>query len=266
MNATATLTASNNARINRARLWYAPHPHLRTVSAAMAACNTAERISSAQQPDPESSEQSLFVAMHTCAYRATARARSPATPPAEREKWTIRWQTIRGHIVERNLGLAHSMVGRFSRARVDHDDLLSEAMFGLVRAVDRYNPWRGYRFSTYACNVIIRALMRRSRNQGRYQQRFPLLDAECFEHPRRDDSDDDLYLERLKRAVNRNAGALTDIESRVLAKRFPSNADSPLTFRQISRVIGLSRERVRQIEGIALRKLRTALRADPLLR
>jgi RNA polymerase primary sigma factor len=265
MNATATQATAAMTGINRSRLWYAPHPHLRSATAATDACRTADRISAGPKPDPASNEQSLFLAMHTCAYRATGRSRAPAAPPAEREQWTARWQTIHGHIVERNLGLAHSMVGRFSRARVDHDDLLSEAMFGLVRAVDRYNPWRGYRFSTYACNVIIRALMRRFRNQGRYQQRFPLLDTESFDRPKGVDSDDGLYIERLKWAVKRNAAALTEVESRVLAKRFPSNADSPLTFRQISKVIGLSRERVRQIEGIALRKLRMALQADPVL-
>ena len=265
MNATAMQATTGMTRINRSRLWYAPNPHLKSATAAMDACRAADWVSAGQQPDPHASEQSLFVAMHTCAYRVTARTRAPATLPAERERWTARWQMIRGHIVERNLGLAHSMVGRFNRSRVDHDDLLSEAMFGLVRAVDRYNPWRGYRFSTYACNVIIRALMRRFRNQSRYQQRYPLLDAEHYDHSGLDDSDNDLYLERLKRVVKRNAGALTDIESKVLAKRFPSNADSPLTFRQISKVVGLSRERVRQIEGAALRKLRQALMEDPVL-
>jgi RNA polymerase primary sigma factor len=157
------------------------------------------------------------------------------------------------------------MIARFRAKGFDRDDLLSEALFALARAVDRFDPWRGFRFSTYACNVIIRALMRRCRNQITYQQRFPLLEAECYDHPEKPDSDGALYLERLNRAVRHNTGELTDVESRVLAKRFPSNNDSPMTFREISKVIGLSRERIRQIEGVALQKLRTALLTDSLL-
>ena len=265
MRTTPTKATSSKAGIDRSRMWYASHPHLRRPSAALDASSAAERISTGRLPTQNADEQSLFVAMHTCAYRVTARKGNRATPPAEREQWTARWQTIRSHIVERNMGLAHSMVSRFKAGRPDHDDLLSEALFALVRAVDRFNPWRGFRFSTYACNVIIRALMRRCRSQVTYQQRFPLLEAECYDHPERPDSDGALYLERLKRAVRHNTGELTDVESRVLAKRFPSNNDSPMTFREISKVIGLSRERIRQIEGVALQKLRTVLLADSLL-
>ncbi len=265
MNATRRHASSTRSGTDGSRLWYAPHPHLKTAPAAREACKVAEWVSSGRLPDPELNEQSLFVAMHTCAYRAYPRAGRSATPPAERQNWVAHWQTLRSHIVERNLGLAHSMLGRFKASRADHDDLLSEAMFALVRAVDRYNPWRGYRFSTYACNVIIRALMRRCRHQLLYQRRFPLLDAECSDQPEKSAADTEVYLERLRRAVRCNAGKLTDVEAKVLARRFPANASSPMTFREISRVVGLSRERIRQIEGVALSKLRLALMGDPVL-
>jgi RNA polymerase sigma factor (sigma-70 family) len=204
--------------------------------------------------------------MHSCAYRAVVRAGGRAIPRADREAWLARWQTIRSLIVERNLGLVHSMVGRFNSAHVDSEDLLSEAMYGLVRAVDRYNPWRGYQFSTYACNVIIRALMRRSRIQTVHRSRFPLVETESCERPDRPDPGAGLYLERLRGVMKHNRGELNNVESTVLSKRFPTNNASPMTFREISKVVGLSRERIRQIEHTAILKLRTALLADPLIR
>jgi RNA polymerase primary sigma factor len=167
--------------------------------------------------------------------------------------------------VAENLGLAYTMIARFRTKDFDHDDLLSEAMFALARAVDRFNPWRGFRFSTYACNVIARALIRRGKAQMRYRRLFPLQSEGLFDRVERGTEEADVYLERLRRAVACNLGGLTEMESTVLAKRFPANRDTSLTFRQIGRVVGLSKERVRQIQGVALTKLREVLRMDPLL-
>jgi len=76
-----------------------------------------------------------------------------------------RWQIIRDHIAAKNVGLAHMISRKFRLGAVDEDDLLSEGMCALGRAIDRFNPWRGFRFSTYACNVVRRALLRRSKGE-----------------------------------------------------------------------------------------------------
>jgi len=81
----------------------------------------------------------------------------------------------------------------------------------------------------------------------------------------RPDADVGIYVERLRRAMDRNLGDLTEMESRVLQSRFPVDRASPQTFRQIGKIVGLSKERVRQIQNVALHKLRDALRTDPLL-
>ncbi|MBI4581736.1 MAG: sigma-70 family RNA polymerase sigma factor [Planctomycetes bacterium] len=243
-------------------LWYAPDRRLRTKHAADQAIRVAEQIGSADGPQETLGEEVLFVSLHTCAFQVNRRA----ARPAERTRWTRRWETIREYIVQRNLGLVYSMIGRFSTRRTDEDDLLSDAMLALTRAADRFNPWRGYRFSTYACNVIARALMRRGKRETNYRRLFPVQHDVSFERADTPaDLGSDLYVERLRSVLDNNLGALTEIESRILAQRFPASREGKLTFQEIGNAVGLSKERVRQIQNVALSKLREVLTGDPIL-
>ena len=243
-----------------------PDRRIRTPAAAAATVAIADWISGRRQPKTEPSEQQLFAGLHTCAYRARGRPRGKQVPQAQRIEWVRRWQIFREYIVERNLGLVYSMIGRFGSKKVDEDDLLSDAMLGLTRAVDRFNPWKGYRFSTYACNVIARALMRRGKRERHYRQLFPVQFDASFERPEPvPDSQRDLYVERLHRVLDGNLGELTDLESRILARRFPNGRANRQTFQEIADTVGLSKERVRQIQNIALGKLRSVLDEDPVL-
>lgn len=246
-------------------LWYAPSATIRTKVASRDAIQLADRIRSIEQA-PVPDEQELFIALHTAAYQASRPANQRRSAKAERDAWTERWEVIREYIVEQNLGLVYSMIGRFGSRHMDEDDLQSEAMFALSRAVDRFNPWRGYKFSTYACNVIARALMRRGKQETHYRRVFPVQHDMSFERPESmPDLDAGLYLERLHRVLDGNLGELTDLETRILSHRFPPEHEPRLTFQEIGNAIGLSKERVRQIQNIALIKLRGVLDLDPVL-
>jgi len=263
--ATSVIQTRRPAERGVRRLWYVPDPRLRTLAASRRAIEIADWVRAEQRSTPRPDEGTLFVALHTCAYRASRPARGRAPTHRQRRRWARRWHLIREYIVTENLGLVYTMIARFRAKGFDHDDLLSEALFALARAVDRFNPWRGFRFSTYACNVIARALMRRGKIQSRYRQFFPVQFEGLFDRIERVDASGDIYIERVKRAMAFNLGDLTEMESRILAKRFPVDRGPPLTFRQIGKVVGLSKERVRQIQNAALVKLREALRSDPLL-
>ena len=144
--------------------------------------------------------------------------------------------------------------------------MLSEASMVLSRSVERFNPWMGYRFSTYACNAIARALLRVSRRETRYHDLFPVQHDTTLERPvERPDAEMQLRVDRLSRALNENLGALTELEQRVLNQRFPLGQSNKRTFRQIGASVGLSKERIRQIQNVALRKLRQVLTQDPVL-
>lgn len=212
-------------------------------------------------------ESDLFVAMHTCSYHASRKQGEGKLSARDRRAWLARREVIRDYIVQQNVGLAYSMVGRFTSNVVDQDALLSDAMYSLVRAVDRFNPFKGYRFSTYACNSIARLLMRLCKKELKHRRRFPIQHEETHEQPvDLDDPRTELYVERLNRVLSENLGGLTQLETEVIAQRFPGDEQQPRqTFKEIADAVGLSKERVRQIQNTALRKLREVLDRDPLL-
>jgi RNA polymerase primary sigma factor len=214
----------------------------------------------------DADEQVLFKALRTCARLAGRGNTRQLSEPPRSVLWEERWQAVRSYIVEKNMGLAYSVVHRVGSRKVNEDDLLSDALLGLTRAVDQFNPWKGYRFSTYACTVIARDLMRRCKRETSYRKLFPVQHEVTLERPpAKPDTGTELYVERLQRVLDGNTGNLTELESRILSQRFPEDPESRLTFLEIGATVGLSKERVRQIQNIALDKLRKVLDEDPVL-
>jgi RNA polymerase primary sigma factor len=161
--------------------------------------------------------------------------------------------------------LAYAMTKRFRCREVEWDDMRSEALLALVRAVEGFNPWWGYRFSTYACNVVARALIHLGRKAVKYRTRFPVERESWLEEIDQGDAGVELYVDRLNQALDQNLAELSERETLVLGWRFPKDGTSGLTLGQVGEAIGLSKERVRQIQDRALGKLRAVLAADPAL-
>lgn len=253
---------------NPANLWYVPDRRIRRTSAAREAIRLADRLLNNESPEESLDEQALFVAMHTCAYQTVRNARRINHACEEARAWAQRWRVIRDYLVDRNMGLVYAMQQRFAvgPTHFDCDDLLSEGMFGLVRAVERFNPWRGFKFSTYACHAITRAMVRQRQYEGLYHERFIVQHDVALDRAKEDeDFAKELYIERLKRVLRENTSELSVWEARILAQRFPPNTQRRRTLKEIGRNYGVSKERVRQIERQALSKIRTALDEDVLL-
>jgi RNA polymerase primary sigma factor len=62
-------------------------------------------------------------------------------------------------MIEAHLGLVHAVAGRYRGSGVAHEDLVQEGTIGLVRAVEKFDPDRGLKFSTYAVWWIWKALI-----------------------------------------------------------------------------------------------------------
>ncbi len=217
----------------------------------------------------------LFKQLHFSGYKlSTIYKRASARPTRklrdEFSRWVQRYNLIRTRVIEANLGLVYDMIGRTRFEALDRDELTSEGMMALLRAADTFDPWRGFRFSTYACNAIIRAFSRaalmdskrRSKVAGPYDVEFERSDA--LETSRTDQQA--LFTERLGQILDLDNADLTDVEKNVLARRFPFDDDKPrLTLEDIGRRMRVSKERVRQIQLSAIAKLRRAIRNDPVL-
>jgi RNA polymerase sigma-B factor len=73
---------------------------------------------------------------------------------------------LRDKLVASHLGLAHQLARRFANRGELHDDLVQVASIALIKAVDRFEPERGVRFSTFAVKCIVGELKRHFRDRG----------------------------------------------------------------------------------------------------
>lgn len=168
---------------------------------------------------------------------------------------------MHNRITEKNLGLVYKMIsGIHYPGKLDEKDIESEGLFALVRAVNHFNPWRGFKFSTYACNVIVRAICKNVKSQFKRRARFPsFIEAKnTFDSP---SSESDLssdntefLLEEIPRvlAIPR---ILEQVDIEILRMRYCEDK----TLKQVGRKIKYSKERVRQRERVALNELRLIL-------
>lgn len=217
----------------------------------------------------------LFKRMHYCGYRMSKMwDRLESLNQEERRDylgWFEQYTRIRDRIVAANVGLVFSMLSKRRFTNVDFDELRSEGLMALLRSVDTFDPWRGFRFSTYACNSIYRAFSRLAKLEYRHHQVQPnsfepqLEPDEWIEHQRQDYIG--LLIERLTTILRGEDAALNDHERFVLEQRFPLQPDGKrATLRSVGKKMKFSKERVRQIQNSAVSKLRQALKDDPLVR
>ncbi|MCB9849648.1 MAG: sigma-70 family RNA polymerase sigma factor [Phycisphaerales bacterium] len=228
-----------------------------------------EQIEAIEQQD-RSGEAKLFRAMHYCAFRAWQARGKRVAVTAAAARWIKLRKRIRDRLIMANLGLCYDMTRHTRFTNVDEDDLFSEAQRALCDAVEAFDPWRGYCFSTYACNAIYRGFLRLSKMETRRARfvsfGFDLrLDTGKLD-PALSDLDERVYRQRLASLMESNEAGLTDQEQDILTRRFPETSDKKRdTLARIGRDLSVCKERVRQIQMSALAKLHTQLVAEPIL-
>ncbi len=186
-------------------------------------------------------------------------------------EWHRRFEHFREYLVRTNLALVLAMAKRTRLGDVDFAEVVSEGNMALIRAVDKFNVDRGFKFSTYACRAILKAFSRTALKSSRHKSRFPVefepdMEKSDWQDRRRDQVEEDC-IDELKAIVDRNLADLSNVEETVIRRRFnwQQQEEHPLTLEEVGQIIGVTKERVRQIQNKALTKIRNVME-DGVLR
>jgi RNA polymerase primary sigma factor len=236
-----------------------------------------------------------------------------------------RMSEIKNRFIEHNLKLVVAIAKDYRNLGLSFPDLIQEGNLGLIRAVEKFDHRRGFKFSTYAVWWIRQALVRAIQNHSRTirlpshvhdrlqrsqrvraeltgklgreptsQELAPELgtDADALEaldrfsreaislesavagtekrledfvpDPGSEAPDGGIDDDRMRIGVGHLIGNLTDREQLILRLRYGLSGEEEHTLEQIGQSLGLSRERVRQLEARALKKLRDTMPAQRL--
>ena len=219
-------------------------------------------------------EVRLFLRYNYARYRLASLGRMPGKKSsrartAEMYRWYRRAMRLRSDLTGANLALVVAMAKRTKIPDVDFSELVSEGNMALLRAIEKFDVSRGYKFSTYACRVILKSFSRLASKSGTHRRRFgvefdPSMEPGDHAEQRRQAVQNDA-LSRLHGILVNNHADLSANEQRVIDQRFAlTEGGKRKTLALVGSEMGVSKERIRQIQRSALAKLRRVFRDERL--
>ena len=211
-------------------------------------------------------EQYYFRRMNWLKFRAAAtrgrldRKRATLRQIERIEHLLAEADAVKGILITSNLRLVVSIAKKFVDASWTFDELVSEGNVALMRAVEKFNFALGNRFSTYATYAIQRHFFRLSHRGRQLRKRF-VTDDEAL-RDRAEDAPATEYrsteqIDVLKGLFKQFLVDLEPRERQIVVARFGFDGKPPRTFRELGSQMGVCKERIRQIQGRAMDKLRS---------
>jgi RNA polymerase sigma factor (sigma-70 family) len=210
-------------------------------------------------------EAHLFRKMNFLKYRASLMrekldpAKAKTAELDEIERLQEEALAVKNQIIRSNLRLVVSIAKRHVGPSNNFFELVSDGNMSLIRAVEKFDYSRGNKFSTYASWAIMKNFARSIPEENYRRDRFVTGHEEMFEAAADNRADEHEYesaLKRMQEAIKGMLGKLDDRERRIIISRFGLGGAHEQTLEQLGRELGITKERVRQIESRAQDKLR----------
>lgn len=175
--------------------------------------------------------------------------------------------STKNQIIRSNLRLVVSIAKRHVGPTQNFFELVSDGNMSLMRAVEKFDYARGNKFSTYASWAIMKNFARTIPDEHRHQDRFRTSHAEMFvatEDRRSDQIEQESAQTQREAKVARMLECLDEREQKIIMRRFGLQHGEELTLKQVGAELGVTKERIRQIEARALSKLRNAAEEEKI--
>jgi RNA polymerase primary sigma factor len=210
-------------------------------------------------------EAHLFRKMNYLKYQAAAlraaldpaRARTAELDRIERLQEEA--LAVKNQVIRSNLRLVVSIAKRHVGPGNNFFELVSDGNMSLIRAVEKFDYARGNKFSTYASWAIMNKFTRSIPEEYRRRERFATGFEEVFKgaaDDRVDERESEAARAHSQETVRGMLGRLDERERRIIISRYGLEGAEERTLEQLGRELGVTKERVRQIESRAHNKLR----------
>ncbi|MFH5806749.1 sigma-70 family RNA polymerase sigma factor [Alienimonas sp. DA493] len=187
-----------------------------------------------------------------------------STPTEEQldnlEAWTREAIDVKNFLTRSNLRLVVSIAKRHIKPGANFFEMVSDGNVSLMRAVEKFDYTKGNKFSTYATWAIMKNFARSIPQEHRQLDRFRTGKEEVFQFSQEERANpymDELTNTRQRKVIGDILMELDDRERDILRYRYGLEQGSePQTLEQVGNRFGVTKERIRQLEGRALKKLK----------